>query len=74
MLHPHGQVPEQIPNHDTCAMPARQFLSRGRGQLPIYDFGVVEGDGVVRAVLVVARGDDEERHSRERGEEEAVAA
>jgi hypothetical protein len=44
------------------------------GQLPINGFGVVEGDRVVGAMFVVARGDGQEGHGSKRGEEGAIAA
>lgn len=42
-------------------------------KLSLNGFGVVERDGIVKAMLVVTRGDGQERYSRERGKESAVA-
>jgi hypothetical protein len=48
-------------------------MGRGR-QLPLDCLGMVKGDGVVRAMLVMSRGDRKEGYGRERGQEGAVVA
>jgi hypothetical protein len=74
LLDAHGEIAEQVADRHARAVRAVYLMVRRRGQLPLDGVCVVDGEGVVRAVLVVARRDGQQRHGRQRGEEGAVAA
>jgi hypothetical protein len=56
------EVSKQIADDHARAMLAVYLVLRGSRQLPLDDTGMVERDGVMGAVLVVARDNAQQRH------------
>jgi hypothetical protein len=74
LLYSDREISKQIADHHARTMLAAYIMLRGSRQLPLDDSSMVERDGIVGAVLVVARDNAQQRHGRQRGEKGAMAA
>lgn len=74
LLDAYGEITKQIADCNAGAVLA-VYLGVGRGgQLALDGLGMVDCEGAVRAVLVVVRGEGQQRDGSKGGEEGAVAA
>ena len=74
LLDTHGEIAKQVADRDAGAMLAVYLVLGLSRQLALNCRGVVEGEGVVRAMSVVVGRDGQQRDGRERCEEGTIAA